>query len=75
MQQLLSEFEGHTGLVPKQACLLLGIAYVTYAHYRSGTRELPYYHIRHIHTIYRLSGRQLQELIKEVTTDGTHERI
>lgn len=66
MQETLAEFEAHVELPAKQACLLLGIAYVTYAHYRSGAREMPAYHRRHIRTIYMLNGRQLRDLKKEV---------
>lgn len=65
----LSEFEQHVGLPPKQACRLLGIAYVTYAHYKSGMRPFPPYHSRHIRTIMMLNRTQLRQLIAEVS-DG-----
>ena len=67
MNQVLVAFEESVGLPPKQACLLLGIAYVTYAHYRSGLRPLPPYHVRHIATIGLLNQRQLKTLIEDVT--------
>lgn len=69
MLQTLIDFEKYVGLPPAQACRLLGIAYVTYAHYRSEFRALPGYHSRHIRTIYMLSDTQLTTLKSEVA-DG-----
>lgn len=51
---------------PGSAHLLLGIGRSTYAHYRSGLRELPGYHVRHMRTIAMLDARTLNKLIKEV---------
>jgi hypothetical protein len=62
----LATFERFIGLPAKQACLVLGVAYVTYAHYRSGHRELPGYHAQHIKNLQKMNPRQLQEIIKEV---------
>lgn len=62
----LISFEEFIGLPAKQACLVLGVAYVTYAHYRSGSRGLPGYHERHIANLRKMNARQLQEIIKEV---------
>lgn len=67
MNTTLIEFEHHVRLPAKHACRLLGVAYVTYIHYRNGSRELPQYHVRHILVIYMLNEAQLQQLIQEVT--------
>lgn len=64
--QTLIEFEKHVDLGPTSACCLLGISYVTYAHYRGGQRELPVYHRTHIETIKLLSGQQLKRRIEEL---------
>lgn len=64
-------FEQKTGLTAMDAHLLLGIAYCTYAHYRSGMRTLPGYHMRHMRTISMLTSSQLKTLIAEVC-NGVH---
>ena len=66
MNQTLVEFEAFVGLLPPKACLVLGIAYVTYAHYRSNMRRLPPYHQRHILNLRKMNQRQLNEIIREV---------
>ena len=63
---ILIEFEAFVGLAPNRACLVLGIAYVTYAHYRSNSRRLPGYHQRHILNLRKMNKRQLSEIIREV---------
>jgi len=67
LNQQLVDFEAFVGLAPTRAHLLLGIAYITYAHYRSGKRQLPGYHARHIATIGMMSRRQIHQLIDEVS--------
>ena len=67
MNPTLLEFESFVGLAPRRACLVLGIAYVTYAHYRSNFRPLPGYHKRHILNLRKMNKRQLSEIIEEVT--------
>lgn len=61
----LVEFEALVGFGSTYACRLIGVAYPTYAAYRSGLRPLPIYHINHIQDIGRLSQRALGQLIKE----------
>lgn len=63
---ILIDFEQHVDLGPTRACCLLGISYVTYAHYRGGSRELPDYHRRHIETIKLLTQSQLNRRIEEL---------
>ena len=66
VNQTLVEFEQFVGLEPVRACRLLGIAYVTYAHYRNNSRELPPYHQRHIRNLGHMTPRQLEAIINEV---------
>lgn len=66
MNHILIDFEQSVGLGPTSACCLLGVAYVTYAHYRSGHRPLPRYHAVHIATIKLLNRVQLQRRIEEL---------
>lgn len=63
--QQLVEFEAHVGLGSTYACVLIGMAYPTYAAYRNGSRALPTYHSNHIEDIGRLSRRALSQLISE----------
>ena len=63
--QKLVEFEEHVGLTSTCACLLIGVAYPTYAAYRNGSRELPIYHSNHVDDIRRFSRRVLTALIQE----------
>lgn len=65
----LIAFEQHLGLGPTSACRMLGISYVTYAHYRNGSRELPGYHVVHIETIKILTKPQLARRIEELLHD------
>jgi len=61
----LVEFEALVGLGSTKACLILGIAYPTYAAYRNCSRPLQPYHRNHIEVIGRLSRRALSQLIDE----------
>jgi hypothetical protein len=63
--KILVEFERHVALGSTTACRLIGMAYPTYAAYRSGLRKLPLYHKNHIEDIRRLPRRLLKELINE----------
>lgn len=65
MNQTLIEFEQRTGLGPTFAARLLGVAYPTYAHYRSGHRDLPTYHARHVAHLLLHSPHMLKVIIKE----------
>lgn len=51
MNQLLTDFEATLDIGSKKAARLLGVAYPTYAAYRSGARVLPEYHANHIEVI------------------------
>jgi hypothetical protein len=64
MNETLLLLERTTGLGPTKAARLLGVAYVTYAQYRSGYRPLQTYHARHIEVILLLSRRELERLIE-----------
>jgi hypothetical protein len=66
VNQTLIDFELFVGLSPPKACLMLGIAYVTYAHYRSGHRVLPGYHRRHILNLRKMTRKQIDEIVREV---------
>jgi hypothetical protein len=61
----LVEFEALVGLTSTQACLVLGVAYPTYAAFRNCSRPLKPYHRNHIEVIGRLSRRALAQLIDE----------
>lgn len=65
MNKALLHFEQATGLGPTKAALLLGIAYVTYAQVRSGSRPLQKYHARHMEALLLLPPSTLRRLIKE----------
>lgn len=62
---MLNSLECHAALGPTYAARLLGVAYPTYAQYRSGRRALPLYHHRHIETLIALDHEMLLEFIKE----------
>lgn len=62
---LLIAFENATGLGSTYAARVLGIAYPTYAQYRSGRRPLQLYHARHIEALLLLSQQNLNRIIKE----------
>lgn len=49
--KFLLQFEAKLEVGPTKAARALGVAYPTYAGYRSGSRELPLYHIKHIHAL------------------------
>lgn len=61
----IHKLEEHTGLGATHAALLLGVAYPTYAHYKSGHRRLQPYHERHIRALLLLPRRTLNNLIQE----------
>lgn len=63
MNETLLRLEEVTSLGPTFAARLLGVAYPTYAQYRSGRRSLPKYHVRHIEVIMLLSDKNLNLLI------------
>ena len=63
MNDILIEFERRIGLGPTYAARLLGIAYPTYAAYRSEARVLPHYHVCHIRALF--SEQPLEDYIKE----------
>lgn len=65
MNAILLRFEKSIGLGATYAARLLGVAYPTYAQYRSGRRELPLYHERHIEALLRLSDSELTGLIEK----------
>ena len=65
MTAILLRFETSIGLGATYAARLLGVAYPTYAQYRSGRRELPLYHQRHIEALLRLSDSELTGLIEK----------
>lgn len=62
----LVNFESHTGLGPTFAAKLLGMPYITYAQYRSGTRPIKTQHIYHVEVLLLLDQKVLQKRIKEV---------
>lgn len=64
MNETLLRLEKATALGPTYAARLLGVAYPTYAQYRSGRRSLPKYHVRHIEVIMLLSDKNLNLLIE-----------
>ena len=65
MNAILLRFEKSIGLGATYAARLLGVAYPTYAQYRSGRRELPLYHERHIEALLRLPEVELTGLIEK----------
>lgn len=67
---ILVDFERRTRLGPTFAARLLGLPYVTYAQYRSRTRELKLCHVRHIEVILLLAPEVLKRLIEK----DAHER-
>jgi hypothetical protein len=64
---LLLELESHTALGPTYAARLMGLAYVTYAQCRCGSRPLKLYHARHIEALLRLEPKVLRALIQDHT--------
>lgn len=65
LNEILIELERRTALGPTYVARMMGIAYPTYAHYRSGLREFPGYHARHVELIFSLTDPQLKNWIKE----------
>jgi hypothetical protein len=65
LNDTLITFETRTALGPTYAARLIGVAYITYAKYRSGARALPRYHAHHIQALLMLPAPSLQALIKE----------
>lgn len=63
MNQILIDFEFHTGLGPTYAARLLGVAYQTYAQYRSGKRVIPLYIKRHMDLVTALPPELLNSHI------------
>lgn len=64
MNDTLIHFEKTCGIGPTFAARLLGVAYPTYAQYRSGRRSLQQYHERHIEALLMLSKVARQKLIE-----------
>lgn len=62
--ETLVRFERKTKLGPTYAARLLGLAYVTYAQCKSGSRPLQTYHERHIEALLLLPHASLQKLIE-----------
>lgn len=67
MNAHLKRLEHHTGLGPTKAARLMGLAYVTYAQCRCGSRPLKQYHERHVEALLLLSRQHLKNLIAEHT--------
>lgn len=65
MNTQLTSFEAHVRLGPTFAAKLLGVAYPTYAQYRSGRRVLPRYRLNHIQALLLLPEPALRALIEE----------
>lgn len=65
---VLLQFEQSLGLGPTKAAMVLGIGLSTYAHYRSGFRELPEYHKLHIETLGLLPRKDLDRVIRNRST-------
>jgi len=65
MNAILVEFEKRNGIGPTYAARLLGIAYPTYAAYRSDSRVLPRYHFCQIRAISFMGDADRAQYIKE----------
>lgn len=65
LNPVLLELERHTALGPTYAARLMGMAYITYAQCRSGSRPLKLYHQRHVESLLALQPEALAKLIKE----------
>jgi hypothetical protein len=63
--KVLIDFESRVDLGPTYAARLIGIAYPTYAAYRSGSRELPDYHRNHVQALLLLAPEVLSDLKEE----------
>lgn len=64
--QLLVEFEQKTELTAAGAAHVLGLAYPTYAAYRSGRRELPQYNVNQINQINLIAALSERAMIKYI---------
>ncbi len=62
----LLQFESHTALGPTFAARLLGLPYISYAQYRSGTRPLKKQLVFHMEAVMLLEPEVLRQLIAEV---------
>ncbi len=65
MNDRLMQLELAIGLGPTYAARMLGIAYPTYAQYRSGRRPLQLYHDLHIEALLLLPPAKLSRLIED----------
>jgi hypothetical protein len=65
MNLILLDFEQRTELGPTAASRLLGIAYATYAHYRSEHRKLPGYHAQSIEVLLNIREDELAAFIRK----------
>lgn len=69
----LLAFEAEFNLGPTFAARVLGVAYATYAQYRSGRRELPQYHLNQIALLRLLAEAHRHDYIQE-RLHGTRNR-
>lgn len=67
----LQYLERHLGLGGVYVAKVLGIAYPTYAAYRSGSRVLPRYHLNQVELIMLVRAKELDEYIRE-RINATH---
>lgn len=65
MNKTLLRLEQRIELGATFAARLLGVAYPTYAQYRSGRRELQRYHERHIEALMALPDSALTRMIEK----------
>lgn len=61
----LLAFEKHYDLGPVAASRVMGVAYVTYAQFRSGERPMKLYHQRHLEALMLLPAAARAQLINE----------
>lgn len=61
----IRELEQRTNLGPTQVARLMGVAYVTLAHLKSGARAPQPYHERHVEALLLLADEPLEELIRK----------
>lgn len=65
LNSFLLDFERRVDLGSTAAAKLIGVAYPTYAQYRSGRRTLPHYHENHVQALLLLEINVLTRLIEE----------
>lgn len=70
INQTLLRLEQRTKLGPTYAAKLLGLAYVTYAQCKSGSRPLQTYHERHVEALLLLPAAALSKLIERYIDHG-----